>query len=327
MTFQQAEQYNDLLMEGIKHFRYGDALLKMSRRIKPKNLESKEIKKLSFEAAMKFKMLEHDYINAVSKKEKKELKLKYKQLKKEYSELIKKINIKRAMLSVGGITSAALLMVAGLIIKGAGGTDEDFMKYLNEYNASLEPLYMNDELVEKDIAANKSLIGDVTKTYKRDGNDTVGMRANKIRREIFNSATGKEKDWEHYRSLEKEVDDLARNSKGEIARYDRAWDKLTSTEVMKKYGFTKEFKERIDYLEGAMRNSRTPGEMEKYKEEYDNLIAQIEKASRQGKEGKLAAQAVKDTKVKNIFDQNMRFIDRVTSMDMEDYERATGFKK
>ena len=325
MTFQQAEQYENLLTEGLKIFKYSDALSKMAKKIKPKNQESKEIKSLSLKAALEFRDLEQEYLSA-SRKDKKIIKAKYKQLKKEYSDLLKKINIKRALFGVSGLAATAVLIVAGMIIKG-GGTDDDFMRYLNEYNASLAPFCMNDELVEKDIAINKSLVGDVTKTYRRDSDDTVGMKANKIRREIFNSATGKEKDWEHYRSLEKEVDDLARNSKGEIARYDRAWDKLTNTDVMKKYGFTNEYKEKIYELEDLKRNSRTPAELEKYSKEYDELIAQLDKATKSGKEGKLAAQAVKDTRIRQNFDKNMRFIDRVTSMDMEDYERATGFRK
>lgn len=326
MTFQQAEQYENLLTEGLKIFKYSDALSKMAKKIKPKNQESKEIKSLSLKAALEFRNLEQEYLSA-SKKDKKIIKVKYKQLKKEYSDLLKKINIKRALFGVSGLATTAVLIVAGMIIKGGGGTDDDFMRYLNEYNASLAPLCMNDELVEKDIAINKSLIGDVTKTYRRDSNDTVGMRANKIRREIFNSYNGNAKDWEHNRSLEKEVDDLIRTSKSDVDKYNKAFEKLTDTEVMKRYGLTKEYKERLTELEDLKRNSRTPAEFEKYSKEYDNLFSLISKAEKDGREGKLAAQAMKDTQAKDIFDKNMRFIDRATSMDLDSYERATGFKK
>lgn len=276
MNFDDVIDINEeVLNEGLKHLKYSDVLLKMAGKIKPKNKESSDIKQLAIQAAKEFRELEKAYAKA-SKSEKVIVKEKYKSTKKKYSQLIKKINIKRALIGTGSVLGAVILTVAGILV----GERVAFNHYLNEFNASLEPLRMNDTHVDIDANVNRygspegvwddakkelrpdltkrsegDTRGDYRKIFARDDNDTSGIRANKIRGVVmnhnldFSTPEGQlvgsdyyDVLWKDFRAMEKEVDDLIKSSKVETDRFDKAWDKLSNCRLMRKFGLTDDLK-------------------------------------------------------------------------------------
>lgn len=357
MKFEEAENINEniILTEGLKHLKYSTAIFKMAKKIKPKNKEAEDLKLLAVKAANEFKLLEKKYAIS-SKSEKKELKQQYKEAKKKYAALVKKINIKRAIIGLGSAAAAVILTVVGFLL----GERIQFEHYLKEFNISTEPLRMNDEAVELDKNINKyghsegiwdnenkdirpdltarssgDYYGDYRKAFARDDNDTVGIKTNKIRNVIFNhrldpsspegNLAGKEYYdvlWKDFREMEQEVDKLKSDSKPDLQRFDKAWDKLSKTIFMRRKGLGADFKQKWEEAREMMdsKDFKTRSEGVTL---YQNLVNHVYAVADSSKQGRKAAEAFDDTAIGDIFKNNLDFIDKVTSMDVEDYLEAT----
>ena len=333
MKFEEAQEIvnnNELLTEGLKHFKYSDALLKLAKKIKPKNQEAGELKKIAITASKEFKTLENKYINS-SKQEKEELKKQYKALKSKYSTLVKKINIKRAITGVGVSLGAIILTVAGILI-GERASFE--IKLKNFYNA-IDPIEMKDELVDIDKNINEyghpeglwdnekqdlrsRLTDDYREIFKPKDGDSVGVKANKYRNIIFNHRNKNEeygfnKTWKDFRDMEGEVDKLKNESKPSVDKAEKAFEKLANTRVMKRRGLTTSAKERYSELsDNGKRNAEESIE-------YFNLRNKIKHNRGESKLTSRAKEAFDDSFRIDIFKDNLKFIDDVTSMDIDDY--------
>lgn len=353
MKFEEVENINEniILTEGLKYLKYSSALLKMAKKIKPKNKEAEALKSLAIKAANEFKLLEKKY--AVSSKlEKKELKQQYKETKKKYAALVKKINIKRAIIGIGSAAAAVILTVVGFLL----GERIQFEHYLKEFNISTEPLRMNDAAVDLDYNVNKyghpegmwdsenevvrpdltarspgDYKGDYRKAFARDDNDTLGIRTNKIRNVIFNhgldpstpegNLAGKEYYdilWKDFRAMEQEVDKIKTDSSPDLKKFDKAWEKLSKTIFMRRKGLGADFKEKWDKAKEMMKSGDYKTESEG-RELYRSLVNHIYTVADSSKQGRKAAEAFDDTAVGDIFKNNLDFIDKVTSMDVDDY--------
>lgn len=353
MNFEEVENINEniILTEGLKHLKYSTALLKMAKKVKPKNKEAETLKSLALKAANEFSSLEKKYTTS-SKAEKKEIKQQYKETKKKYSALVKKINIKRAITGLGSAVAAAALTIVGFLL----GERIQFEHYLKEFNVSIEPLKMNNEAVEIDYNVNRyghpdgywddenkiirpdllkrspgDYKGNYLKAYARDDNDTLGIKVNKIQKAIFNHSldpstteghfTGKEymdRLWKDFRDMEQEVDKLKSDSKPDLQRFDKAWDKLSKTIFMRRKGLGADFKQRWEEAREMMDskdfNTRSEGAML-----YKNLVNHVYAVAYSSKQGRKAAEAFDNTAIGDIFKNNLDFIDKVTSMDVDDY--------
>lgn len=357
MLFEEVENINEniILTEGLKHLKYSTAIFKMAKKIKPKNKDAENLKALAIKAANEFRSLEKKY-TVSSKLEKKELKQQYKETKKKYAALVKKINIKRAIIGLGSAAAAVVLTVVGFLL----GERIQFEHYLKAFNISAEPLKMNDEAVELDKNINKyghsegiwddenkvirpdltkrspgDYYGDYRKAFARDDNDTIGIKANKIKNVIFNhrldpsspesNLAGKEYYdvlWKDFREMEQEVDNLKTDSSADVKRFDKAWDKLSKTIFMRRKGLGADFKEKWDKAKEMLKAEDLETKSEGCKL-YKSLVTHIYAVADSGKQGRKAAEAFDDTAIGDIFKSNLDFIDKVTSMDVEDYLRTT----
>lgn len=353
MNFEEVENINEniILTEGLKHLKYSTAIFKMAKKIKPKNKEAEDLKSLAIKAAKEFKLLEKKYATG-SKSEKKELKQQYKETKKKYAALVKKINIKRAIVGLGSATAAVILTVVGFLL----GERIQFEHYLKEFNISAEPLKMNDEAVELDKNINKyghpegewdnenkvirpdltkrssgDYLGDYRKAFARDDNDTVGIKVNKIKNVILNhrldlsspegKLVGKEYYdilWKDFRAMEQEVDNLKADSSADVKKFDKAWDKLSKTIFMRRKGLGPDFKEKWDKAKEMMKSEDSKTKLEG-EDLYSSLVKHIYEVADSSKQGIKAVKAFDDTAIVNRFKSNLDFIDKVTSMDVDDY--------
>ena len=357
MLFEEVENINEniILTEGLKHLKYSTAIFKMAKKIKPKNKDSEALRTLAIKAANEFRTLEKKYASS-SKLEKKELKQQYKETKKKYSVLVKKINIKRAILGLSSAAAAVILTIVGFLL----GERLQFEHYLKEFNIAAEPLKMNDEAVELDKNVNKyghpegmwdsenkvirpdltkrspgDYKGDYRKAFARDDNDTLGIKTNKIRNVIFNHQldpsapesefTGSRYTdivWKQLREMEQEVDKLKSDSKTSVDKFDKAWDKLSKTIFMRRKGLGADFKEKWDKAKEMM-GSEDLNTKAKGMKLYKRLVNHIYAVADSSKQGRKAATAFDNTAIGDIFKNNLDFIDKVTSMDLDDYLEAT----
>ena len=270
--------------------------------------------------------------------------------------MVKKINIKRAITGLGvGLGSAAaavILTVVGFLL----GERIQFEHYLKEFNISTEPLRRNDAAVDLDYNINKyghpeghwddenkvtrpdltkrspgDYVGDYRKAFARDDNDTAGIKVNKIKNVILNhkldpssledNLTGKE----YYdillkelRAMEQEVDNLKADSKADVERFDKAWDKLSKTIFMRKKGLGPDFKEMWNNAKEMMKSEEHETQLEG-RRLLSRLRKHLFEVADSGKQGRKAAKAFDDTSIGDMFKSNLDFIDKVTSMDVDDY--------